>query len=192
MKFKNYLLTLLISYLFVNLMLFTNCSSDSLQNEKSSISSDSLKYKDYQESVLDKSKSRVIADTILYSVVIKNPDSLDEWASECLRRTDVKAFADIIFNSIYEKKLAPYNYNTEIPMTIPEVKALEKEFPRTQIGKVFFKEEWYFDSSKMKFYKKVNALMLAYELYNRDGSVRSYKAGVLVFLNDSINNKINL
>ncbi len=131
---------------------------------------------------LDSLNSIILADTIRYSVTIKNPDPNDYWTEIDIRRMDEMAIANIIFNAIYNNRLTAYEFFDEKPMTIKQVKELEKKYPRTQIGRMQFSEEWYFDEDNLQFGKKINSIMLAYELKSSDGEVR-YTPGVLVYLN---------
>ena len=133
---------------------------------------------------MNKDNAIVIADTITYSVVTKSALPDDEWENYCLRKMDNIALANIIFNAIYNGRLTAYDYQNEEAMSIEDVKALEKKYKRDNIAKIQFVEEWYFDEKSLQMGKRVNELMLAYELRNEDdGQVRGYKAGVKVFLN---------
>ncbi len=136
---------------------------------------------------MNEANATVVALPIIYDVVIKNSDPENDWQAECLKKVEVQTFANIIFKAVYEKRLIPYNYNLEIPMTIDEVKQLEKEFKRERVAKVQFLEEWYFDEKKLQMGKRVNAIMLAYEKYDAKGVVKSYKAGIKVYLNKNKN-----
>jgi len=129
----------------------------------------------------DTSQAFQIAQPIIYDVVVRKHNYDDDWTKQCLDSTNVDALSNLIFDLIYSGKLIPYNYFTDEKMTIKEVKKVEKEFARKRIGKMQFIEDWYFDTQKMQFYKKVKGIMLAYERYRADSTVRSYKAGVKVY-----------
>ena len=131
---------------------------------------------------ISKDNSIVLADTVIYYTVIKNSDPEDTWQEECLARLDRKALANIIFNAIYNGRLTPYDFMNEEPITIEEVKEIEKRNPRNAIARVEFTEEWYFNETDLNFIKRVNAIMLGYEKPNESGEMR-YIAGVKVFLN---------
>ena len=133
--------------------------------------------------VADSGQSIILAPSIIYDVIIKNPDSADYWTDECLQELDIEAMSNIIFNAIYNGKLVPHDYNTESPISLKEVKEFETEYLRKRIGKMQFSEEWYFNETSMEFGKRVNAIMLAYELYENDSTVKGYKAGIKVYLN---------
>lgn len=129
----------------------------------------------------------IIADTISYGVVVKNKDSTDKWQKKWLKNLKLERFTHHIFNKIYSGELTPYSYFEEEPLSIQDIKKLEeeKEFERDRIGKIQFKEIWYFDPEKMKMVKKVYSAMLAYEIYNSNGSFRGYKPAFKVYFNQS-------
>jgi hypothetical protein len=165
----------------------TKGANDSLTN-KQKIEIPEVKQGNFYTDNIDKNKSVILADTIVYYTVIKNPDPEDNWQEKCLSRLNRKALANMIFNAIYNGRLTAYNFMTEQPMTIDEVKTMEKEHPRTEIAKMEFTEEWYFNENDLSFSKKVNSIMLGYEERNMAGEVK-YFAGVKVYLKG---NKKNL
>ena len=138
----------------------------------------------FYETALNEDNSVIIADTIIYSVVTKNPNPEDDWTEYCLHRVDQEALANIIFNAIYNGRLTAYDYYNDEPMSIEAVRTFEKENPRNKIANVQFVEEWYFDEKNLKMGKRVNAIMLAYELRNNKDEVKGYKAGVKVYLDN--------
>jgi hypothetical protein len=170
------------------LFLFVACKQkdENRQNgtDKEEFKIPAVKTGAFYETDLDKNNAVVIADTIIYSVTTKNASPEDEWTEYCLRKMDNQALANIIFNAIYNGRLTPYDYDTEEAMTIKQVRAFEKENPRNKIAKIQFVEEWYFDEQNLKMSKRVNAIMLAYELRNIRNEVSGYKAGIKVYLND--------
>jgi hypothetical protein len=131
----------------------------------------------------DKDKSVMIADTIMYTAIVKNPIPQDEYMNEWLQRANIKSLSNILFDAVYAKKLKAYDYITGEKMTIEEVKALEKEYPRDKIAKILFTEEWYFDEVNMQMNKKVNSIMLAYEKRDDSNEVTGYKSGIRIYLN---------
>ncbi|NPA67578.1 MAG: hypothetical protein GXO50_03105 [Chlorobi bacterium] len=125
-----------------------------------------------------------VADTIMYITNVKNPVPenayyMDQW----LGGAKIQLLADKIFDAVYAGKLKAYNYITGKEMTIQEVKELEKEFDRKNIGQILFTEDWYFDPENLKMYKQVNSLMLAYFRYDEDGNLLGNKAGIRVYFN---------
>ncbi len=123
-----------------------------------------------------------ISDTIINDVVIKNPDG-DEWTDYCLRNLDKETLVDEIFKAVYDGELTPYEFFHNTPLSIDDIKELEKDpdFSRELIAKVQFEEAWYYDKKNQKMMKKVHSIMLAYEIYNSLGEIRGYKPAFKVY-----------
>lgn len=170
------------------LTLFIGACTSEPKEQQEDLSTPPIKTGSFYKTDLNSNNASVIADTVTYDVVIKNVYPDDEWEVSKLKNIDRAALANIVFNAIYNGKLTAYNYRTEEPMSIEEVKQLEKEYPRESIGKMQFVEEWYLNEQEMQLGKRVNAIMLAYELRGDDGAVRGYKAGVKVYLTDKSKN----
>jgi hypothetical protein len=126
-----------------------------------------------------------LASPITYDVVIKNPDPEDKWIQLCLEKLDRETLVDIIFDAVINEKVAAYDYLTDKPMTLKEIRELEEneEFRRSRIAKVQFIEDWYFDRETFSMKKTVHSIMLAYEVYDLDGNIRGYKPAFKVNLN---------
>ncbi len=176
-----------LTFAFVLLLFISSCN-DNDQENKEEINIPPVKTGAFYKTNLNSNNSVLIADTITYDIVIKNATPDDDWLEFCLKNVDRTALANIVFNAIYNRKLTAYDYQLEVPMTIEEVKELEKEYKRDQIAKIQFVEEWFFDENELKMGKRVNQIMLAYELINEDGEIRGYKAGVKVYLTDKSKN----
>ncbi len=129
-----------------------------------------------------------VADSINYGVVVKNRKESDQWQEKWLSSFERKAFVDHIFEAVYQGKLQPYDYFTHEPMTIEQVEKLEAKasFSRERVGKIQFKERWYFDPQQLSMVKEVHQIMLAYEVYRDDGSFRGYKPAFMVRLNPNL------
>lgn len=180
------IIILLAGIILINLFA---CKSNKEDKTENNLKSDSVlseipevRMGNFYADSANKTNAVVLADTIIYYTIIKNPDPDDDWQEQCLSRLDRKALANIVFNAIYSGRLTPYNFKTEAPMTIEEVKALDKENPRSQIAKMEFTEEWYFNENDLSFSKRVNSIMLGYERRSTEGEVK-YTAGVKVYLN---------
>ncbi len=135
----------------------------------------------------DTSQAFVVARPITYDVIVRAHNYDDDWTHKCLDSTMMDAFSNQIFEAIYSGKLIPYNSFTDEKMSLREVRKIDKEFARKRIGKMQFIENWYFDSNKMEFHKEVKGIMLAYERYRADSTVRNYKAGIKVFFDKKKN-----
>ncbi len=125
----------------------------------------------------DSFNGSIIADTIIYDVIIKNPNPDDLWTSECLKNIHHSALIDSLFHLVYAKQAVAYDLYSNAPLKVKDVKRMENEadFQRNQIGKIQFTERWYFDVSTQQFQKEVISITLGHELYNEEGSVRGYK-----------------
>lgn len=139
---------------------------------------------------VDKNQSIDIANPITYDVIIKNPDSADEWTTECLKDTKAEILINILFQAVYKNRLIAYDYMSNEPMTTDQVKEFEKEYTRDKIGKIQFVEEWYFNEETLEMGKKIKEVTIGYELYGNQGEVRAYKAGFKLYLSDSLKNNL--
>lgn len=124
----------------------------------------------------------LLADTIIYTVEIKNYDPNDHWTNECLSKLDRSKMVDQFFESVYKHKAQAYNYMTEAPMSVSEVKAIEEQegFSRDQVGKLQFWESWYYDENKQIMTKKVLAILVSYEATTQDGDFLGHKAAFYI------------
>ena len=160
----------ILSGIFIFSTIFASCNKPETNNPKVKIG--------------DESNYAVIADTIINDVVIKNPDN-DEWTDYCLRNLDKETFVNKLFKLVYSGELTPYDFFLDTPMTIEEVKTIEKdpEYNRDNIAKVQFEESWYFDFENHKMMKKVQSVMIAYEIYDNEGKVKGYKPVFKIYFN---------
>ena len=158
-------LTYLLSVL---LILFYSCQQN--QDTKLTIANQTEEY-------------LVIADTIINDIMLKAAEN-DEWAEYSLRKLDKLRLVNEIFDLVYEGKLTPYEFFSETPLTIEDIKQLERdpEFSRDKIAKVQFEEGWYFDPVSLKMTKRVHSIMLAFEIYNNQGEIKGYKPAFKVYL----------
>jgi len=129
-----------------------------------------------------------MADSISYGVVIKNRDPEDTWQKKWLGTLDRQEFIDFLFEAVYSGKLQSYDYFTDEPLSTKAIRELEKTeaFDRDRIGKIQFKERWYFDKEQLSMVKEVYSVMLAYEVYRKDGSFRGYKPAFKVRLREEL------
>lgn len=125
------------------------------------------------------SSAYLVADSVLYDVLLINPDTTDQWASYCLRKLDVATLADQVFEAVYAGRLQAYQYVSDEPLTIDQVRQIEAQpgNERTRIAKIQFEEQWHFDPQQTQFIKRVVGLMLAYEIKADEGR---FRAGIKV------------
>jgi len=134
------------------------------------------------ETKLNDSNAVKIADSVIYDVVIKATDPSDEWQTNCLKGIDRRSLVDLVFKAVYDGNAKAYDYVDNHLLSVDEVKAIEKKegFNRKKIGRVQFVEDWQFDPKKLRFNKRVKALMMGFELYDNEGNVKSYSATFVV------------
>ncbi len=137
-------------------------------------------------------QSLVISNPITYDVLIKNYDTTDEWAIECLSKTKSDLLINSIFQAVYKSRLVAWDYISLTPLTIDQVKEIEKTSKRKQIGKIQFVENWYFNEDKLQMIKKVDEITFGYELLSVDGEIRGFKAAFKVYLSDSSKNVVQI
>ena len=164
----------IIPVFFLLFILVFGCSPGSNEKYDYSSSADQIHKADSFEIL--------IANPIIYDVLVKNPDLEDSWASEKLKTFRKDEFVNIVFEAIYNGKVKVYNYHTGDEMTLKEIRALEnsKEFDRSKIGKIQFEEDWYFNEEKFILTKRIKSILLAYEVIDQFGEVGSYKAAFLI------------
>ena len=167
--------------LILLLLILISCKNQNNKKDKT------IAKKQIEENVGSKKNNNytVLADTIIYGVVLKNSNPDDLWTEECLKNVDRKKITEIIFNAIYDGKITAYDYFENTPFTIAEIKNLEKEndFDRDRFAQIQFKEEWLFDEINLKMEKKVTSIILGYELYDSENKVKGYRAAFKVYLN---------
>lgn len=119
-----------------------------------------------------------VADTIIYQVIISNPNPDDTWTTRCLSRLNRKGLVDSIFNMVYSGRLIAVNRETHEKLTLKQLKDLEKGdgFTRDNIGMIQFTEAWYLDPVTRTMTKKVLAMDLGYNYYSSEGDLRAYKS----------------
>jgi len=127
----------------------------------------------------------MIVDTIMYDVLIKNPNPYDDWTEECLRHLNKDRFVDILFESVYQKKATAYDVLSEDIITPDKLKKLEKnkDFDRDKIGKIQFTESWIYNDSLQSMLKKVISVSLGYEVFDDHGDLIGHKPAFKIYLN---------
>ena len=119
----------------------------------------------------------VFADTIIYDVIIKNPNSDDTWTELCLKNLKREQFIDKLFESVYTKKATAYDLNNDEIISPDDLRIMEKkkEIDRDRIGKIQFTESWLYNDSLMIMTKKVLAASLGMEVFDEKGDLIGYK-----------------
>jgi hypothetical protein len=186
-------------YLFVLIIIMVGCNNTK-KTEITDIENDTINSfihpntTTYYQTKTD-DQAIVVAETIVYDVVIQNSQYGNEWQNECTYYTyasnvDVEAFANIIFQAVYEGRLIPYSIMRDGTMTLDEVKELEKDNKRNSIAKLEFTETWYFNENTLQMSKKISEIAFGFERLNEAGEVLSYNPAFKVYLDNPEKNAI--
>jgi hypothetical protein len=130
------------------------------------------------ETSTDTAGLMLIGKDIITEVVLK-PDTLgDPWDVEKVKGFKGEGMFKMIFDRIYNDKLTVYDCRIEKALTIKEIKNLEKEFNAdlSKIGKVQFKEDWYFDTKNSFIVKKIKSVSFGFALDGFPDGPFKYKA----------------
>ena len=114
-------------------------------------------------------------DTITYDVIIKDPVLDISYVDNS--RMDTKELINNFFKSVYEERTMAIDFETEKIITAKQLKKMEKsgEINRDLIGKLQFEELWKFNTTSGDLNKEIVSVILAYEIYSSDSSIRFYK-----------------
>ena len=163
----------LASLILFSLLLIVSCTSKQTQTTAPAIVTGQVTY-----------SGDLIADTIIYDVIIHNLDPDDQWAQQRLQYLNQNALIDSIFDLVYSEKLVAYDFFEHNPLKIKDIKKMESEdgFSRDKIGKIQFAERWYFDASNLRFRKEIISLVLGYDRISSDG-ILMHKPVFKIYLN---------
>ncbi len=119
----------------------------------------------------------VIADTIIYDVIIRNIDTSDVWEAECLQYLDQKSLVNYLMDGVYNGQFIAIEFMGDKVLSLDDVKAIEqeKDFSRDRVSKVQFRERWYIDS-KGNLQKQIISYTLGIEIYSKQNSFLGHKA----------------
>jgi hypothetical protein len=127
----------------------------------------------------------VIADTIIYDVIIRNPNPDDSWSAYCLKGLQRADLVDSLFKLVYEGRIAAYDYDTHAALKPKDVKRIEASggFAREKIGKIQFTEKWFYNPSGKPITKEIISIVPGYEVYTSTGELMGYKPVFLLRFN---------
>jgi len=119
----------------------------------------------------------IIADTIIYDVVIKINDPEDPWQEHSLGKLDRKSFVDLIFKMASKEQGNSYDYSTGEKLSSRDIQQLENElnFNRDDIGMIQFSEIWFINPETNSMTKKVHSVILGYDYFSADSFLLGHK-----------------
>ena len=135
---------------------------------------------------LQKPQGKIIANPIVYEIIIKNPEPDNEWLTHCLKNTNRSFLIKKILTAVKNGHLKAYDYYDNHQLSQAEISTIiiENKLEKTT-GKIQFVEDWYWDKDQLRLYKKVKKLMFGFEIYDSTGKLRGYKASFVVNLGKS-------
>lgn len=121
--------------------------------------------------VSDSLNGVVVADTIIYDVIISNPNPDDPWAVQCLKGLDHSLLISNIFDMVYSGKAIAYNHQTNEKLTPKQVEEIEAgaDYSRDNIGMIQFTEVWFVNPGEVTMTKEVISMVLGYHYGAPDG-----------------------
>jgi len=174
----------------VSLFILSACNTETLTNDTNTDSTTIVNKQTYPSTGVfyaTNDSSLIVANPIIYDVIVINNDPADDWADFCLANTDVEAISNIIYNAVYQEKLIPYHYSNDTIINLRDIKNLEQENKVSTLGKLQFEEEWYFDEVSLTMSKKVLSITIGYQLVNDLGEAYGFKPGFKVYLDNTHN-----
>jgi hypothetical protein len=126
----------------------------------------------------DTTPALVVADTIIYDVIIHNSNPDDAWAAHCLSGLNRGMLIDNIFEMVYSQRAVAFDHETGEKLTIKQVEKMEagEGFSRDNIGMIQFTEVWYLNPGETTMTKKVLSMVLGYNYYTAQGELIGHKA----------------
>lgn len=127
----------------------------------------------------------MIADTIIYDVIIKNAYPENAWAERCIKNLNRTELVDQLFDAVYNEKAIAYDFFSGKKLKPSDLKKIERDddFNRAKIGKLQFTERWYYNPSDLVLQKKIISIVLGYELSGNDGQIIGYKPAFKINMN---------
>lgn len=152
---------------------------------------------------------KLITEKIEYPVFIKNPydEENGEWWKENIETSKRTDFVKTLFDWVYEGKVKAFDYLTNKPLSIEEVKAIGNESDTIRITETFppydekdtviqnkldlqlvhklkFIEEWSFDFSGHTMEKKILGIAPALTVYGDSLEVKGYKPMFWIYFDE--------
>jgi hypothetical protein len=126
----------------------------------------------------EKITESVIADTIIYDVVLKNFDETDLWKETCLSQYNNKEMIRLLMKGIKEEKLTAFSFPFDKKIETDSILSVfeELESDSNFIGKIQFQEKWSIDTSNFEMTKEVEEYVLGYSKTDNDGRFKGYSA----------------
>lgn len=124
----------------------------------------------------------LIGKEMVTEIFVKPDTTGDPWEVEKVKGFDGNQMYKILFENIYSDKLKVFDCFTGEPLSVKQVKDMEKEYNLdiSNIGKIQYIEDWYFDPSTSSIIKKIKSFSFGYQYLRGAGLPVGYKPIFLV------------
>lgn len=121
----------------------------------------------------EKEGKMLVAENIIYDVVIKSEREDDEWEAERLAGYRGEEMVSALFEAIYSGSADAMDYFTGEKIKPSRLKKLEEteEYRRSDIAKLQFTENWYFNPVTLEIEKDVITIVPGYRYTAETGAV---------------------
>ena len=130
-----------------------------------------------------KTEGELIADPIIYEVIVKAPNEEDDWLNECLENTKSAYLVKQVLKEVRAGNLKAYDYYDNRELSVREIEQIINDNDLNgRTGKIQFEENWYWDKEALQLRKEVHKLMFGFEIFDATGKLRGYKASFVIDL----------
>ncbi len=129
------------------------------------------------ENTISNYSANVLADSLVSSITTRTSENADSTENAVFKSFLQEKLISYIFEQLYAGKLKAYDFLTDEELSLKELKKIEaaEGFSRSNVGKVQFNEQWYFDKDGV-LNKRVNSMTFGLESYSNQGNFYGYKA----------------
>ncbi|MCA1756361.1 MAG: hypothetical protein LC649_02755 [Bacteroidales bacterium] len=141
---------------------------------------------DQQKNYQQDSESRVlVAGNIIYDVVVIPEAEDDEWESERLKGYRGDEMVDALFEAVYSKKAVATDYFSGEKIKPSRLRDMEAtdEYRRSDIAKLQFTENWYFNPETLEIEKEVISIVPGYRYSTGEGDITATGYRALLAIN---------
>jgi hypothetical protein len=127
----------------------------------------------------------LVASNIIYDVVVIPEAEDDEWEAERLKGYSGEEMVNALFEAVYNKKAVATDYFSGEgikPSRLKEMEATD-EYRRSDIAKLQFTENWYFNPETLEIEKEVISVVPGYRYSTGEGDVTGTGYRALITIN---------
>lgn len=139
-----------------------------------------------QKNNLHDSETRLlVAANIIYDVVVIPEVKDDEWEAERLKGYSGEEMVNALFEAVYSRKAVATDYFSGErikPSMLKEMEATD-EYRRSDIAKLQFTENWYFNPETLEIEKEIIAIVPGYRYSTGEGETTGTGYRALMTIN---------